>query len=138
MKSLAPGLRYSAAMRVEDRHTVPQVSEDWPGFADMPPVFATAIMVGFIEQTCIEALRPYLSSGQHTVGTKIDISHTAPTPLGMEVTVTVELIAVDVRKLTFRVAAHDEHGSIGEGLHERFIIDHETFMVHVKKKQITG
>ena len=56
------GLRHSEAMLVEPKHTVPQVAPDWPGFADMPPAFATAMMIGFIEQACIQGLRPHLSA----------------------------------------------------------------------------
>ena len=65
----------------------------------MPPVLATAIMIGFIEQTCIQALRPYLAPGQHSVGTLINISHSAPTSVGMTVKANVELEAIKGRKL---------------------------------------
>jgi fluoroacetyl-CoA thioesterase len=60
-------------MTVAPFHTVPEVDDSWPGFKDMPPVFATAMMIGFIEQTCIEALRPYLTAEQRTVGTHVDV-----------------------------------------------------------------
>lgn len=135
MTQLAIGLKYVSTMQVEDRHTVPQISPDWPGFQDMPPVFATAMLVGFMEQTCIEALRPYLNPGQHTVGTYIDISHTAPTPAGMQVTVVTELIKMEGRKLTFRLTARDAADCISEGLHQRFIIEQDTFLSRVRKKQ---
>ncbi len=124
--ALQAGLSHVARMTVETRHTVPQVA-DWPGFADMPAVFATAMMVGFMEQTCIEALRPYLKDGQRTVGTHVDMSHTAATPVGMVVQARVELVEVQGKTLVFKVACSDEAGPIGEGLHRRAMIDLKQF-----------
>ena len=131
---LAIGLQYIQSMRVLDRHTVPKVEPDWPGFSDMPPVLATAVMVGFVEQTCIEGLRPYLVAGQHSVGTHVSVSHTNPTPVGMEITAKIDLIDIDGRKLSFRISISDEEGLIGEGLHERYIIDVSSFMDRVRGK----
>jgi len=82
---LAVGLLHSEQMTVEPHHTVPQVDPEWPGFRDMPPVLATAMMIAFVEQTCIMALRPFMSPEQRTVGTRVDITHVAPTPSGMKV-----------------------------------------------------
>ena len=65
--SLSVGLVYSETMRVEARHTVPHIGP-WPGFKDMPEVFATAVMIGFAEQTCIQALKEHLPDGHGTVG----------------------------------------------------------------------
>jgi fluoroacetyl-CoA thioesterase len=101
----------------------------------MPPVFATAFMVAFIEWTCIEALKPYLAPGEHTVGTHVDVSHVAATPVGMTVTATVELVEIEGRKLRFRVACRDESDLIGERFHERAIIDAARFMSKMSKKQ---
>lgn len=124
--ALQAGMRHTARMTVASRHTVPQVA-DWPGFADMPAVFATAMMVGFMEQTCIEALRPYLADGQRTVGTHVDMSHVAATPVGMVVEAHVELVEVQGKALVFKVACRDEAGLIGEGTHHRAIIDLRRF-----------
>lgn len=120
------GLRHVEEMVVAERHTVPRVA-DWPGFADMPPVFATAMMVGFMEQTCVMALRPVLAAGQGTVGTHVDMSHVAATPVGMKLMAEVELIEVAGRKLRFKVSLRDEREVIGEGTHDRFIIDATRF-----------
>lgn len=128
------GLTHRETMTVAARHTVPEVAPDWPGFGDMPPVLATAMMVGFMENTCVQALRPHLAPGQHSVGTKVDMTHVAATPVGMEVTATVELIAAEGRSLTFRVACHDAAGLIGEGLHQRALIDQARFMAKVAEK----
>lgn len=131
---LAPGLKHQQTLTVADRHTVPQVAPDWPGFADMPPVFATAMMIGFIEQTCIEGLRPFLSSAQRTVGTHVDVGHTAATPVGMKVTASVELVAIEGRSLLFKVECRDEVGLIGEGMHRRAIIELERFTQRLLEK----
>lgn len=131
---LSTGLRHQEQMTVASRHTVPQVEPNWPGFRDMPPVLATAMMIGFIEQTCVEALRPYLATTQRTVGTHVDIGHVAATPPGLVVTATVELVEIDERALLFRVACHDPFGLIGEGVHRRAIIDLERFMQRLADK----
>ncbi len=133
--TLRIGMRHCERMVVEDRHTVPKIAGDWPGFADMPPVLATAIMIGFIEQTCIQALRPYLMPGQHSVGTLVKISHSAPTPVGLTVRATVELEAIKGLKLRFKVLCEDETGPIGNGTHERVIIDVERFMRLIEDKK---
>ena len=130
---LKPGLRHVQSLRVDQSLTVPAVSKAF-AFEDMPPVFATAFMVGFIEWACIEALRPYLDAGERTVGIHVDVSHTAATPVGLTVTAEVELVAVEGRKLRFRIACCDDAGPIGEGFHERAIIDVAHFMARVSAK----
>lgn len=137
---LSVGLRHSETLQVAERHTVPQVAPDWSGFVDMPPVLATAMMIGFMEQTCIAGLRPYLSEGQRSVGTHVDMSHIAATPVGMTVTATVELVAIDGRALLFRVQCRDAAGLIGEGTHRRAIIDLARFNQRLAEKaaQIGG
>jgi fluoroacetyl-CoA thioesterase len=131
---LRPGLRHAQAIIVSDALTVPAVSVAFTGFADMPPVFATTFMVGFVEWTCIEALRPYLAVHQRTVGTHVDLSHIAATPVGMEVTAEVELVAVEGRRLRFRVECRDSAEVIGRGFHERAIIDGDKFVERVRRK----
>jgi len=122
------GLTHRNSLQVADRHTVPRVAADWPGFAAMPPVFATAMMVAFIEETCIQALASYLAVGFGTVGTAIDMDHSAPTPVGQIVTAEVTLSAVDGRRLSFDVRASDGIGLIGQGRHQRHIIGVARFL----------
>ena len=114
---------------------MPAVSEAFTGFAEMPPVFATAFLVGFVEWTRIELLRPYLLPEQRTVGVHVDLSHSAATPVGMHVTADVELIAVADRKLRFKVACRDDVEAICEGFHERFVVGGARFMARVDKKR---
>jgi len=135
LAELVPGVIHRATLLVTEELTVPSVSPALSEFADMPPVFATAYMVAFIEATSIALLRPYLATGQHSVGTAIDVSHTAATPVGSTVTADVELIEADGRRLRFRVAAHDGAGPIGEGTHDRYIIDVAKFMDRVEARR---
>lgn len=136
--SLQLGLRHAETLVVDETLTVPAMALSMNGFADMPAVFATAYLVAFVEWTCIELLRPHLAAGQHTVGTHVDLSHSAATPIGMKVTAEVELIAVQGRKLRFRVACRDEVEPIGTGFHERAIIDQAKFLARVEQKVSKG
>lgn len=97
-------------------------------------VFATPMMVALIEQTCLESVLPQLEEGQGTVGTLVNVTHVSATPVGMRVWCESELVEVDRRRLVFKVKAYDECGLIGEGTHERFIIDNEKFMEKIKNK----
>lgn len=135
MTELAVGLTYSRTIEVTEGLTVPSVSPVFTAFAEMPPVFATAFMVAFVEWTCIEALKPALEPGQDTVGIKVDMSHVGASPVGAKVTAEIELIAIDRRKLHFKVTCRDEAGLIGEGFHERAVIKREGFMESVIKRR---
>lgn len=97
-------------------------------------VLATPMMISLIEQTCNESVLPYLDEGQGTVGTLVNVAHTSATPIGMRVWCDSELVEVDRRRLVFNVKAYDECGLIGEGTHERFIIDTAKFMEKIKAK----
>lgn len=93
----------------------------------MVKVFATPMMIALMERTCRLSVVPHLEEGEGTVGTHVNVSHCAATPVGMKVWAESELIEIDRRKLVFKVAAYDERGLIGEGLHERFVINNEKF-----------
>lgn len=97
-------------------------------------VFATPMMVALIEQTCLESVAPHLEPGQGTVGTHVDVSHCAATPVGMRVWCDSELVEIDRRRLVFAVRACDECGLIGEGRHERFVIDNAKFQTKIDAK----
>ena len=90
-------------------------------------VFATPAMIALMEKTAWESVQPYLEEGSGTVGTLMNVKHVAASPVGMKITCETELTKVDGRALTFSVKAFDEAGLIGEGEHERFIIDNEKF-----------
>ena len=97
-------------------------------------VFATPMLVALVEQTCYESVLPYLDEGQGTVGTLVNVSHVSATPIGRRVWCDSELTEVDRRRLVFSVKAYDEAGLIGEGTHERFIIDTAKFMEKLNSK----
>jgi fluoroacetyl-CoA thioesterase len=135
-ESLQPGIRYVHKFKVPQSKTVPALYPEAPEFTVMPEVFATGFMVGFLEWACIKAINPHLDwPKEQTVGTHIDVSHEAATPAGLEVTATVELIAVEGKKLTFTVEAHDGIDRISKGRHERFVIDKEKFDAKVRGKK---
>ena len=98
-------------------------------------VFATPYMVAAMENAACEAIRPYYGEGENSVGTKLEISHDAATPVGMQVWAEAEVTAVDGRKLTFAVTAYDETGPIGKGTHERFIIQNDKFLAKAQGKK---
>lgn len=127
-ETLKPGIRYKHKFVVPQSKTVPALYPESDEFVAMPEVFATGFLVGFLEWACIKAINPYLDWPQEqTVGTHIDMSHEAATPPGLEVTATVELIAVEGKKLVFAVEAHDGIDLISKGRHERFVINKERF-----------
>jgi len=99
------------------------------------PVFATPSMLALMEQTAAEHVKPYLEEGFTTVGISANIKHVSATPIGMKVFCESTLIAIDGKKLIFSVKASDECGLIGEGTHERFIVNAEKFMGRVNSKK---
>ena len=99
-------------------------------------VLATPMMIALIERTCNESVLPFLDTGQGTVGTLVNVTHTSATPIGMRVWCDSELVEIDRRRLVFNVRACDEAGPIGEGIHERFVIDTARFMEKLKGKGV--
>ncbi|MDH3213001.1 MAG: thioesterase family protein [Myxococcales bacterium] len=127
-ETLRPGIRHEFTFQVDDTKTVPALYPESPEFQAMPQVFATGYLVGLIEWTCIQAVNPHIDwPREQTVGTRIELGHSAPTPSGCPVTVEVELTEVEGRRLQFRVSAHDDVTVVSEGTHERFVIDAERF-----------
>ena len=97
-------------------------------------VFATPNMIALMEQAAQSSVATFLEEGQGTVGTRLDVSHDAATPLGMKVWAESTLLEIDRRRLVFEVKAFDECGLIGQGRHERFIISNEKFLAKVNAK----
>src|SRR5437016_1991162 len=122
LSDLKPGLRCSRTLTVSEALAVPAASGLFGVSAEMPRVIATANMIAFIEWTCVAALAPYLAPNQRTVGTRVEISHDAATPVGMTVTAAVELLEFDDRRLRFAVRCRDDIETIGEGQHERMVV----------------
>lgn len=91
-------------------------------------VFATPAMIALMENAALNSVQEQLSEGLTTVGTKLEVTHTAATPLGMGVRAVSELIEIDGRRLVFKVEAYDDFEKVGEGVHERFVINMDKFM----------
>jgi predicted thioesterase len=126
--ALAPGLTHAQPVKVTEEMTPAHLR------GDAIRVLSTPDMVRLIEQTAIQCVQPHLAPGQTTVGTVVNVKHLAATPEGMTVTVTVELTEVDRRRLGFRVEVKDEIDRVGEGTHERFIIDRESRLPRLQQK----
>ena len=126
--SLQPGLEFTHRYTVGADKTVPALYPEASEFIVMPEVFATGFMVGLMEWSCILAIKPYLDwPNEQSVGIGINVNHIAATPPGFEVTVKVKLDAVDGKKLSFTIEAHDGVDLISKGTHKRFIIAKKKF-----------
>ena len=118
---LSIGIKGQAELRVTEDVTAKNIG------SGAVSVLATPMMIALMEKTCLQSVKPFLEEGQDTVGTRVDVSHDAATPVGMTVRCESELIEIDRRRLVFRVTARDEAGLVGTGTHERFIIDTAKF-----------
>lgn len=134
-ETLKPGLEYTFRYRIPKSKTVPALYPEAPEFQEMPEVFATGFMIGLIEWACIKAINPHIDwPEEQTVGTHVNVSHTAATPPGFEVTVKVKLVEVEGRRLLFEVEAHDGVDQISKGTHERFVINRAKFTEKLRRK----
>ncbi len=132
--TLKPGANTEFSFRVPATKTVPHLFPEAHEFQLMPTVFATGFMVGLMEWTCLKIIDPHLDEGEGSLGVHIDVSHIAATVPGQTVTVTAECTRIDGRRLYFRVKAHDGLDLIGEGDHERMIVDWGKFESRVNEK----
>ena len=127
-ETLKPGLSGTAEIVVGTRDTAPHVGSGKIG------VLATPVMVNLMEAAALQAVERYMPPGFQTVGTHLDVRHFAATPVGMTVRARAELERVEGRTLTFRLQAADDREPIGEGVHERLIINVERFDARMQKK----
>ena len=127
--SLTVGSKGRAEVLVTEANTAAAVG------SGLVPVFATPYMVALMENAAVNAVQAGLEEGQGTVGTKLEVTHDAATPVGMKVWAEAELTAVEGKKLTFTVRAFDEAGPIGGGTHERFIITVDRFLAKAEAKK---
>jgi|SRR5439155_7161787 len=125
---LAPGLQGEAHLTVDFTLTAAALGD----FGVV--VLGTPYMINLMEIASAKAVEAELESGQTTVGAVVDVKHLAATPIDMKVTATSRLIEVDGPRLVFEVEAYDEREKIGEGRHERFIIDLQRFLERTRAK----
>jgi fluoroacetyl-CoA thioesterase len=121
LDAIKTGLKGSTEIMVGTRDTAPHVG------SGKIKVLATPVLVMLLEEAALHAVEGLLPPGHQTVGTRLDVSHTAATPVGMRVLAHAEVTKVEGRKLTFRVWADDQVERIGEGTHERIIVNVERF-----------
>ncbi|MCX5976758.1 MAG: thioesterase family protein [Coprothermobacterota bacterium] len=124
-ESLKPGLVHEMSIEVTEANIVSQEA----------PVFSTPQMVLLMEQASLNCVKPYLPHGSITVGTHLQISHRAASPRGSWITARSELMEVDGRRLVFQVVAFDEVELIGDGIHERAIVNLARFLAKLEDRQ---
>lgn len=123
------GMKSEATFRVEEQYTAFHIG------SGSLRVLATPSMIGFMERISHQLLARCLPQGYSSVGAVVDVRHLAPTPLGWSVRVTSEVIEVDGRKVTLAVEAWDDQEKVGEGRHQRVVIDENRFLQRVQAKQ---
>jgi fluoroacetyl-CoA thioesterase len=120
------GLRGTARLRVGAEHTAQALG------SGSVPVFSTPMLVALLEQAAVHALEGRLQQGETSVGTRMEVSHLAATPVGRMVTAEAELVEVEGRRLTFVVVASDGVQRIAEGRHSRAVVNEERFLQKLK------
>lgn len=129
------GLEFEFQYVVPQSKTVPYLYPEAEEFQCMPEVFATGFMIGFMEWACIKALVPYLNWPEElSLGTDVNISHIAGTPIGATVTAKVKLFQIDGKRLVFEVEVYDDLDLIAKGFHERHLVSKEKFTEKMGKK----
>ena len=118
MRPIPVGAKGTFTLRVTPAHLANQFKD-----AALPQVFATPMMVTIMENAALNAVRAYLDPGESAVGTVVNVRHLAATPVGHQVTATAEVTKVDGRRIEFKVSARDEIEEIGNGTHERMVVD---------------
>lgn len=128
LSKLQTGFVGRATVRVGDAHLATAIG------SGVAPVFASPILIALMEAASVDCVEKLLPEGYQSLGTHLDVAHTAPTPRGLTVTAEATLIAIAGRKLTFRVAAHDGVEAIGAGTHMRIVVDTPRFMARLAAK----
>jgi fluoroacetyl-CoA thioesterase len=128
LSNLKPGLTGSAELLVGVEHTAPSIG------SGLVPVLATPVMINVIEAAALAAVEHLLPAGHQSLGIHLDVRHFAATPIGMRVRALAELVAIDGRTLAFRVDARDDKEPIGDGTHERVVVNVARFDARVQKK----
>jgi len=129
LSRVVPGLSGSATLLVGDQHTAPRVG------SGRVHVLATPVMINLIEAAALDAIERFLPEGYQSLGTVLNVRHIAATPVGMRATATAEVLRLDGRTVHFRVEARDEKELIGDGTHERVVVNVAKFAERVKRKR---
>jgi fluoroacetyl-CoA thioesterase len=127
-EKIVAGLRGSVSLVVGEEHTAPSIG------SGKVRVLATPVMINLIEAAALAAVEHLLPAGYQSLGTRLDVRHIAATPVGMRVTASAEVLRVEGRTVNFRVEAHDERELIGDGTHERVVVNVAKFDQRVQRK----
>jgi fluoroacetyl-CoA thioesterase len=130
MRIIPPGATGSFALTVAREHLASQFKD-----ASLPPVLATPIMIMMMENAALDAVRAYLDPGESAVGSAINVRHLAATAVGHRVTAAAVVTNVTGRKIEFAVSARDETREIGNGTHERTVVDVRRLMERLESQQ---
>ena len=128
MDSIRPGAAGSAQLVVGEEHTAPRVG------SGKVHVLATPVMINLVEAAALAAIEHLLPPGHQSLGTRLDVRHIAATPVGMKIFASATVESVSGRTVTFRVEARDEKELIGDGLHERVVVNVAKFDQRVQRK----
>ena len=128
LSALKPGLSGRAELLVAEAHTAPRVG------SGKVHVLATPVMINVIEAAALAACEHLLPAGHQSLGTVLNVRHIAATPVGMRVTATAEVTRVEGRTISFRVTVFDDKELIGDGTHERVVVNVEKFDARVRRK----
>jgi fluoroacetyl-CoA thioesterase len=129
LSALRPGLRGEASLVVADEHTAPRVG------SGAIRVLATPVMINLFEAAALDAVEPLLPPGYQSLGTVLNVRHIAATPVGMRVTASAVVDKVEGRTIFFRLEARDERELIGDGMHERVVVNVARFDERVQRKR---
>jgi fluoroacetyl-CoA thioesterase len=127
-EKIVAGLRGSVSITVGEEHTAPSIG------SGKVRVLATPVMINLIEAAALDAVEHLLPAGYQSLGTHLDVRHIAATPVGMRVTATAEVVRVEGRTVDFRVEARDERELIGDGAHQRVVVNVSKFDQRVQRK----
>jgi len=128
LSQVKPGLVGTAELVVGEEHTAPRVG------SGRVAVLATPVMINLIEAAALKAAEGLLPEGHQSLGTRLDVKHYAATPVGMRIKATAEVVKVEGRQIYFVVRAEDEKEPIGDGTHERVVVNVERFDKRVQRK----
>jgi fluoroacetyl-CoA thioesterase len=129
MRQIPLGARGTVTLRVQPEHLANRFKD-----AMLPQVLATPVMILIMENAALNAIRRFLDAGESAVGTAVDVKHFAATPVGHEVSATAEVVGIEGKRVDFKVSASDGKEEIGNGTHQRIVIDLRSFNERLAKK----
>src|SRR5262245_50607739 len=129
MRQIPLGAKGTSVLRVQPEHLANRFKD-----AILPQVLATPVMILIMENAALNAIKPFLETGESAVGTAINVRHFAATPVGRDVSATAEVVNVEGRRVDFKVSASDGEEEIGNGTHQRIVIDLGSFNERLARK----